>query len=102
MVDNDETKQSIQELRDNPDKLFAGVHLDNPGIVRTLANQLIIQLDITDAWAARPEIIDPEMQLLFHKWKDLTPAARERVLALVRHKLSLQYDPTMVDPEWRD
>ena len=102
MMDSNDAKQDIRDLRDNPGKLFAGIHLDNPGIVRTLANQLIIQLDIADAWAARPEIIDPEMYLLFYRWKDLTPTARERVLALVRHKLSLDYDPTMVDPEWRD
>lgn len=46
--------------------------------------------------------IKPETKVLQYLWKDLPASTQERVKALIRHKLSLDYDPTMVDPEWRD
>ena len=102
MMDTPEKKQAVQEFRNDPQKLLLGMDLAKPRLISDLANHLIIQLDIVDAYAARREIVDPEAVLLTHRWESLSRATQERVLALVRHKLSLEYDPTMVDPEWRD
>jgi len=35
------------------------------------------------------------------EWKDLPASTQERVKALIRPTLSLDYDPAMVDTEWR-
>jgi hypothetical protein len=40
-------------------------------------------------------------KVLQYTWKDLPMSTQQRVKALMEHKLSLDYDPTMVDPEWR-
>jgi hypothetical protein len=65
-----------------------------------MANHLIVQYQMTEPVEA--SAIDPEAQFLQYKWKDLPKGMQERVKALIQHKLSLEYDPTMVDPEWRD
>jgi hypothetical protein len=41
------------------------------------------------------------VSILQYRWNDLPQSTQERIKALIRHKLSLDYDPTMVDPEWR-
>ena len=46
--------------------------------------------------------IQPDIKVLQYMWKDLPTSTQQRVKALIEHKLSLDYDPTMVDPEWRD
>lgn len=35
------------------------------------------------------------------EWKDLPASTQERLEALIRPKLSLEFDPAMVDTEWR-
>lgn len=102
MMDTPEKKQAVQEFRDNPQKVLLGINMETPRLLSDLANHLIIQLDIVDAYAVRREIVDPESVLLTYRWKDLPRPIQERVIALVQHKLSLEYDPTMVDQEWRN
>ena len=46
--------------------------------------------------------ITSDLQILQYKWSDLPQSTQERIKALIRYKLSLDYDPTMVDPEWRN
>lgn len=100
MIDQPAGRYAIQEMRHNPNNLMAGIDLANPGLARTIANELIGEMQMKHV----NEIvrIKPETKVLQYLWKDLPASTQERVKALIRHKLSLDYDPTMVDPEWRD
>ena len=48
------------------------------------------------------EHIELDLNVQGHRWGDLPQATQTRIKALIEHKLSLDYDPTMLDPEWRD
>jgi hypothetical protein len=48
------------------------------------------------------ERIEPNIKIQGHRWGDLPQMMQKRVKALIEQKLSLDYNPTMVDPEWRD
>ncbi len=99
MIDQPAGREAIQEMRQNPENLLAGIDLANPGLARTLANELIAEMQMKHAnEVAR---IQPDTKVLQYKWKDLPTSTQQRVKALIEHKLSLDYDPTMVDPEWR-
>jgi hypothetical protein len=93
-------KEAIRKMRETPDDPTAGIDILTPGMIRLIANQLIVHYEML-----RPEdvyLIKPDVFTTFYRWKDLSTAMQERVKALIRQKLSLEYDPTMVDPEWRD
>lgn len=100
MIDQPAERKAIQDMRQNPENLLAGIDLVSPRLARTLANELIAEMQMKHA----NEImrIQPETKVLKYMWKDLPASTQQRVKALIRHKLSLDYDPTMVDPEWRD
>ena len=100
MIEKEEHRDTIQTMRKDPDNPIAGIDLSMPGLLRTLANQVMANLQITQPVEANT--IQPETQLLHFQWKDLPANTQERIKALIRYKLSLDYDPTMVDPEWRD
>jgi len=100
MVEKSDRKAVIEKMRDDPKNPLAGIDLNFPKLARLMANQLIVQYQMTEPHEAN--LIDPDTQVLHYKWKDLPASTQERVKALIRHKLSLDYDPTMVDPEWRD
>ncbi len=100
MIDQPAGREAIQEMRQNPNNLLAGIDLANPGLARTIANELIAELRMKHANEVTR--IQPETKVLQYMWKDLPPSTQQRVKALIEHKLSLDYDPTMVDPEWRD
>jgi transcriptional regulator with XRE-family HTH domain len=100
MIDQPKGREAIQEMRQNPKNLLAGIDLANSGLARTLANELIVEMQMKHAnEVAR---IKPETKVLQYMWRDLPTSTQQRVKALIRYKLSLDYDPTMVDPEWRD
>lgn len=100
IIDQSEGRKVIQEMRQNPNNLLAGIDLVNPRLARTLANELIAEMQMKHSNEVTR--IQPETKVLQYKWKDLPQDTRERIKALIKHKLSLDYDPTMVDPEWRD
>ncbi|MBZ0298195.1 MAG: helix-turn-helix domain-containing protein [Anaerolineae bacterium] len=100
MIDQPERREAIQEMRQNPENLLAGIDLANPGLARTLANELIAEMQMKHANEVTR--IRPEIKVLQYIWKDLPASTQQRVKSLIEHKLSLDYDPTMVDPEWRD
>lgn len=100
MTEKQDRKASIQQMRDDPQNLIAGLDLTLPNLARLMANQLIAQYQMTEP--AQAMSIDPETQVLQYKWKDLSQATQQRIKALIQYKLSLDYDPTMVDPEWRE
>lgn len=91
-------KESIRVMRDDSHPL-AGFDLHAPHIVRIMANQLIVQCEMTEP--ADISRIQDDAEVYQYKWRDLPPDTQVRVKALIQHKLSLDYDPVMVDPEWR-
>lgn len=99
MADKPERKTAIHEMRTNPKNPIAGIDFALPNLARTMANHLIAHYQMIEP--AQVELIQPDVQVLYNKWKDLPASTQERIKALIRHKLSLDYDPTMVDPEWR-
>jgi hypothetical protein len=86
-------------MRHNPLSALTGIDLTFPAMIRDAANQLIVQYAITTS--ADIQRIQADTQIGPNKWSDLPVETRERINALIRHKLSLDYDPTMVDPDWR-
>lgn len=93
-------KATIQQMRKEPANPIAGIDRVAPDLVRLIANHLIAHYQMTEP--AQASAIEPEAQFQQYTWKDLPPAMRQRIKALIEHKLSLKYDPTMVDPEWRE
>lgn len=100
MADNSTVNRVVQEIRNNPSNPLAGFDLHQPRITRLIANELIVEYQMTEV--VDIDKIEPDAQVFTNKWSDLPPGNQERIKALIRHKLTLQYDPTMVDPEWRD
>lgn len=92
-------RRAVQEMRDEPDNPVAGIDDMLAGWLRMMANKLIAHYQMEAPLES--ERIEPDVNVLGYTWKDLPTSTQQRVKALVEHKLSLDYDPTMVDPEWR-
>jgi transcriptional regulator with XRE-family HTH domain len=99
MADRASYRRILRAMRDDSKHPLAGFDLESPYLVRIMANTLIAELQMTDP--VEVERIPPEQQIIQYKWGDLPQSTQERIKSLIRHKLSLDYDPTMVDPEWR-
>lgn len=91
-----ETVQAIRSDKKNP---LAGFDVLSPQLLRVMANILIAEHQIAEEVDLGK--IAPDTQILQYKWGELPQSTQERIKALIRYKLSLDYDPTMVDPEWR-
>jgi hypothetical protein len=100
MAEPQREKSAIQEMRRSAHDALAGMDLNFPSMIREAANQLIAQYAMTSP--ADIDRIESDIVVAGNKWRDLSIATRKRITALIRHKLSLDYDPTMVDPEWRE
>jgi hypothetical protein len=100
MSDKRSRKETIHAMREDPKSPLTGFDLNNPNIARLMANQLIAHYQITEPSDA--DRIEPDAFIINNKWKDIPSKAQERIKSLIRHKLSLGYNPTMVDPEWRE
>jgi len=100
MSDKRSRKETIHAMREDPKSPLTGFDLNNPNIARLMANQLIAHYQITDP--SDVDRIEPDAFIINNKWKDIPSKAQERIKSLIRHKLSLSYNPTMVDPEWRE
>jgi len=100
MASDASVTQIVQQIRADNSNPLAGMDLAIPGVIRMLANQLIAMYDMTEPADVR--LIQPDAQILQYTWGKLPQSTQERVKALIRHKLSLDYDPTMVDLEWRE
>ena len=99
MVDVPQRRDAIQQMRKNPKHPLAGIDADFPGILRLIANHLIAQYDMTEPIDVNR--IEPDANVLQNRWNNLPVETQERIKALIRQKLSLDYDPTMVDEQWR-
>ena len=92
-------RQSIQEMRQKSGKALAGIDLSFPGVLRVIANDLIARYEMREPTDV--ERIKPDIEVLQSRWDALPLETRERVKALIRRKLSLNYDATMADEQWR-
>lgn len=90
------------QLKDNTNPAFEGFELDTLFLLRTVANHLIAELKITEASDLKRITDDTLLPPNNRLWGTVPINSKQRVIALIRHKLSLDYDPTMVDPEWRE
>jgi transcriptional regulator with XRE-family HTH domain len=101
MADEPSQKTAIKEMRQSSDNAaLEGMDLNFPAMIRDAANQLIVRYAMTVS--AEVNRIEPDTEISGNAWRDLPLSTRERITALIRHKLLLNYDPTMVDPEWRE
>jgi transcriptional regulator with XRE-family HTH domain len=100
MSEQPTAKSTIQQMRQNAQDPLAGIDLNFPGMLREAANQLIAHYQMTQPQDV--DLIEDEIEVLRNKWGTLPPGTRHRVQALIRRKLSLEYDSTLVDPEWRE
>ena len=100
MSDKPKHKKTVRAMRDDSNHPLAGFDLVNPTISRVLANQLIIKLQISQP--SEVELIKDDTQVLHYRWGALPYNSQQRIKALIRHKLSLNFDPTMVDPDERE
>lgn len=100
MTENPVHKGDIQEMRTKAGDPLAGIDIAFPEMLREAANELIVQLQITSP--NQLELIKPNMRVLGrYQWNELPLDTRQRILALIRYKVSVNYDPTLVDAEWR-
>jgi hypothetical protein len=99
MVEQSPRKTAIQEMRSNPGSSLSGLDLSLPGWLRTAANQLIAHYQMTEP--ADVNRIEASVKVHQNEWQNLPRETQERVKALIQQKLSLNYDPTMVDEQWR-
>lgn len=100
MSDSHTHREAIQTMRAESENPMAGLDLASPRLMRLMANQLIAHYQMqAPRESAR---IEPDIKVHGTAWKDLPQSTQQRVKALIEHKISLDYDPTMVDPEWRE
>jgi len=99
LADRPQTKVNVQAMRRETQNALAGIDLAFPGVLQVIANDLIARYAIREPHDV--ERIEANAEVLQNEWQVLPPETRERIKALIRHKLSLNYDPTMVEPEWR-
>jgi hypothetical protein len=86
-------------MRQRSSDALAGIDLSFPGVLRVIANDLIVHYEMREPHDV--DRIKPDADVLQNRWDTLPVETRERVKALIRRKLSLNYDATMVDKQWR-
>jgi len=99
MSDSRTAKATIQVMRERRHDPLAGLELNFPAMLREAANQLIVRYEMMSP--AEVSRIEADEKVLGNTWGSLPPDTKMRITALIRQKLSLEYNPTMVDPEWR-
>ena len=100
MAGDKQVTETVQSIRSDADNPLAGFDLHAPNLIRIMANLLIAEYQMTEETDITR--IQPDVQLLQYKWRDLPQSTQRRIIGLIRHKLALDYEATMVDPEWRD
>ncbi|MBZ0308718.1 MAG: helix-turn-helix transcriptional regulator [Anaerolineae bacterium] len=100
LAEQTRVKANVQLLRESPHKALEGMDLAVPGVIRETANRLIADYRMYSALDV--DLIEPDKMVLGNKWMDLPLSTRRRILGLIKAKLNLDYDPTLVSPEWRE
>jgi len=97
-------KEVLQSVRTPGSRALIGFDVGSPQTLRYMANTIIVETRVKNATELdRAGTISPDAVVTYAglKWDAVPRAAKERALALAKAKLNLDYDPTMVDPEWR-
>ena len=96
IVESPEEKAKIHENRQRTQKQEA---LDSiPTIVREAANTLIVRYAMNSPEDI--ENIEDETWVIGQRWDRVDPHLQEQIIALIQHKLTLDYDPTMSTTDW--
>jgi len=96
IVNSPEEKAKIQERRQRAQKkqMLGSV----PTIVREAANTLIVRYGMNSPDDV--ENIEDETWVVGQRWDRVDPQLQEQIIALIEHKLTLDYDPKMSTPDW--
>ncbi len=100
MANDVRVSRIVQAIKSDAGNPLAGFDLHAIQSIRIMANALIAAYQMTEPVDIRK--IDSETQVLHYKWGNLPQSTQERIIGLIRYKLTLDYDPTMVETEWRD
>jgi len=100
MANDVRVSRTVQSIRSDASNPLAGFDLHSPHLIRIMANALIAAYQMTEPVDIGK--ITADTQALHYKWGDLPQSTQERIIGLIRYKLTLDYDPTMVETEWRD
>lgn len=99
MVSTSTDKTVIQKMRSDPDNPISGLDIVSLDVMRVLANKIInIYQMVEPSDVIR---IEENVQVWDYKWSELSDSLKERLKALIQQKLSLNFDSTMVDIQWR-
>jgi len=97
MAESPQEKAAIQEMRESSSDWMIGMDL-MPHVFRKIANRLIVEYNMTS-----PEDIEritPDTEIGYQtKLSDMNEMGQKRIKALIRHKLRLEYNAAMEEPE---
>ena len=100
----DRDKQRIKAIRENPLSSLAGFDLAYPNFIRVAANEIIKQgtLEYIE-WPEHLEVeqVPPDVSLGESTFGKLPENIQQRIVALIREKFALDFNPSMVDEQWR-
>lgn len=99
MTDKPKHRKNLQTMRSESSNPLAGIEEANPSFLRYMANELIVLFNIRQE--ADIALIPEDATVAQFQWGQLSSITKEKVKALILRKLSLDFDPTMVDSEWR-
>lgn len=97
MASSPEEKAFIQEMRESSSDWMIGMDL-MPHVFRDIANRLIVEYNMTSPEHVDRVSLDTEIGYQT-KLSDMDELGRKRIRALIRHKLMLEYDASMEEPE---
>jgi transcriptional regulator with XRE-family HTH domain len=104
LTDRQRDKDTLHDIRTDAGNPLAGFDIGSTRLIRSAANRLIAGANITDAVELdEPNRIPLDLEV-FHgglTWSAVPESTKRRVIGLAKAKLNLDYDPTMVDPQWR-
>lgn len=97
-------KERIKAIRENPLSPLSGFDLALPEFIRMAANEIILRgtlANVVPPEHLRVEDIPPEIPLGVNTFGGLPEIIQQRIAALIREKFALDFNPSMVDEEWR-
>ena len=96
LVESQEDKTKIQEtrLREQNRQTLASI----PTVIREAANTLIVRYAMNSPNDV--ENIEPETWVVGQRWDRIDLQMQNQIIALIEHKLALDYNPKMFTTDW--